>query len=120
MQYSYQFTKKERLLKAQEYRFVFEQACRSSDQYFTVLARVNLKNGTRLGLAIAKKRVKLAVDRSRIKRLIRESFRINQLLLSDLDCVVLANKQVNQVNNHILLQSLKNHWLTLLRRCKKS
>ncbi|MBE9563459.1 MAG: ribonuclease P protein component, partial [Proteobacteria bacterium] len=72
----------------------------------------------RLGLAITKKRIKLAVARNRLKRLIRESFRQQQI--ASLDYVVLAKNDANQANNSILLNSLTKHWHKLSRQCKKS
>lgn len=44
----------------------------------------------RLGLVVAKKHLKRAIDRNRFKRLVRESFRSHQLQLAGLDVVVLA------------------------------
>jgi len=117
---SYQFTRQQRLLKAQDYTYVFEQPIKSADPYLTILARANGLDLARLGLAISKKRLKRAVDRNRLKRLIRESFRHHQSLLAGLDCVVLAKNGVVQANNHTLLFSLARHWQQLSRRCKKS
>ncbi|MDM8560106.1 ribonuclease P protein component [Candidatus Parabeggiatoa sp. HSG14] len=118
---SYQFTRQQRLLKPSEYKYVFDQPCKSGDQYFTVLAKANGQRLARLGLAIAKKRVKQAVARNRIKRLIRESFRHQQPpCMAGLDCVVLAKNGTDQVNNHTLKHSLARHWQQLSHRCKKS
>ncbi len=114
------FTRQQRLLKAKEYQFVFERPYKSTDPYFTVLARANQQQFARLGLAIAKKRVSLAVKRNRIKRLIRESFRHHQLSLAGIDAVILAKNRIDQINNRTLLDSLARHWLKLSRRCKKS
>jgi ribonuclease P protein component len=114
------FTRQQRLLKAKEYQFVFEQPYKLTDPYFTVLARVNQQQFARLGLAIAKKRVSLAVKRNRIKRLIRESFRHHQSSLAGIDVVVLAKNEIDKINNRTLLDSLARHWLKLSRRCKKS
>ncbi|MEN8220394.1 MAG: ribonuclease P protein component [Pseudomonadota bacterium] len=116
----YLFTRQLRLLKAQDYKYVFERPAKSTDPYLTVLARPNGRDFARLGLAISKKRLKRAVDRNRLKRLIRESFRHHQSHLAGLDCVVLAKNGVAQVNNHTLLLSLARHWQQLSHRCKKS
>ncbi len=114
------FTRQQRLLSELDYKYVFDQAWKSTDRYLTVIARPNTCSFARLGLAIAKKRVKLAVARNRIKRLSRESFRLHQSCLAGLDCVVLARNGVAQANNQALLHSLAKHWLKLSRRCKKS
>lgn len=113
------FTRQQRLLKANEYQFVFNKSYKSTDPYFTILARANRQKFARLGLAIAKKRVSLAVKRNRIKRLIRESFRHHQFSLAGIDAVVLAKNSIDQINNHTLLDSLARHWLNVSRRCKK-
>ncbi len=115
----YPFTRQQRLLKSSEYQNVFDQPCKSTDRYLTVLAKPNEQEIARLGLAITKKRLKLAVDRNRVKRLARETFRHHQTRLAGLDCVVLAKSGLKQVNNHTLLQSLARHWQYLSRRCKK-
>ncbi len=116
----YQFTRQQRLVKAKEYKYVFAQPCKLTCRYFTVLVKSNDLVCGRLGLAVAKKRVAMAVDRNRIKRLIRESFRHHQLALAGWDCVVLVKDGVTQANNRTLLNSLTKHWQHLPRRCKKS
>ena len=52
----------------------------------------NRKSHPRLGLAISKKIIRKAVDRNRVKRMIRESFRLNQQQLGCFDIVVLAKR----------------------------
>lgn len=71
------------------------------------------KQKTRLGLAIAKKQVRKAVDRNRIKRLIRESFRNNKEILQGFDIVVMTRTSDVHVNNAELFESLRKHWLNL-------
>ena len=78
-----------------------------------VLARRNGDRTARLGLAIAKKQVKRAVDRNRIKRVIRESFRRQANRLTGLDIVVLARRDTAQHNNDKLTASLERHWQRL-------
>ncbi|EDN65941.1 Bacterial ribonuclease P protein [Beggiatoa sp. PS] len=110
---SYKFTRQQHLLTAAEYKYVFNKPYKSADRYLTVLARLNAQDVARLGLAITKKRAKLAVDRNRIKRLIRESFRHHQSDLVGLDCVVLAKGGTKTTDNRTLLQSLAKHWQNL-------
>lgn len=78
-----------------------------------VLARSNQGEQSRLGLAISKKHVKLAVDRNRIKRVIRDSFRHHRQLLSGLDLVVLARVDTAGLTNRKLFSSLEVHWQRL-------
>jgi ribonuclease P protein component len=67
----------------------------------------------RLGLAIAKKQLPRAVDRNRIKRVVRESFRLLQI--QDHDFVVLARRDTVSAENAQLFLSLKLHWARLLK-----
>ena len=52
----------------------------------------------RLGLVIAKKNVRLAVQRNRIKRLLRESFRAHHGS-QGIDIVVLARRGLDNIDN---------------------
>jgi len=67
----------------------------------------------RLGLAIAKKQLPRAVDRNRIKRVVRESFRLLQV--QEHDFVVLARRDTVTATNAQLFLSLKHHWDRLLK-----
>lgn len=67
----------------------------------------------RLGLAIAKKQLPRAVDRNRIKRVVRESFRLLQM--QEHDFVVLARRDTVTATNAQLFLSLKHHWDRLLK-----
>jgi ribonuclease P protein component len=117
---SYRFQPQQRLLKPAEYQFVFEKAYKSSDKYFILLVRPTELAWARLGLVIAKKRVKQAVERNRIKRLVRESFRHHQHQLAGLDCIVMVKNDIAQADNQALRTALIQHWQFVTRRCKKS
>ncbi len=116
------FRKQAKLLKAADYNHVFDKPVRSSDAYFTVLARSNDLTHPRLGLAFTKKRVKLAVARNRLKRISRESFRLLQLKKnkSSVDYIVLAGGQCTKATNQQLFLSLEKHWQQLNKKCAKS
>ncbi len=101
-----------KLRKGTDFRSVFDAAARSSDVLFTVLARSNSQGYPRLGLAIGRKRIRRAVDRNRIKRLIRESFRHHREQLRGLDVVVMARCN-GQVENERIFCSLDKHWKQL-------
>ena len=105
-----------KLLKAAEFNRVFDKSVRSSDRYFTVLARPNEQDGPRLGMAITKRKARLAVTRNRLKRLIRESFRLTPQVYCA-DYVVMAGQQSTRADNHELLISLAKHWKVLEQKC---
>lgn len=109
MQYS--FTREQRLLTPKDFGYVFDQPKRLSDRFFTVLAKKQIEpKRARLGLAIAKKNLKRAHDRNLVKRLVRETFRLNQEKLIGYDIVVLVKGNVSLDNRELLHQSLKQHW----------
>ena len=114
------FPRTARLLKPGAYRRVFEQSIRSSDSLFTVLARANGVSVVRLGLAISKKQLRRAVERNRIKRVVRESFRQQRSSLPPLDLVVLARRGTGRATNSRLRDSLRLHWQRLAGQCRKS
>lgn len=85
----------------------------------TVLARENDRTLARLGLAISKKHARRAVDRNRIKRVVRESFRQQLGVLQGFDIVILARGGIAAKNNQELRAALNVHW-NKLARCRKS
>jgi ribonuclease P protein component len=107
---SFSFSRLYRLRSPAEFRRVFEQATRSGDRFFTVLWRPNELADARVGFAIAKKRISLAVGRNRIRRIARESFRQQRGTLTGVDIVLLANSAANKASNKQLRQSLERHW----------
>ena len=114
------FSKRVRLLQPDEFSRVFKKAHRSSDRQLTILAAPNDLGFPRLGLAISKKHAKRAVDRNRIKRLIRESFRLNQASLPAADFVVMAKPITKSATNQAIFDSLAIHWNRLAKLCAKS
>jgi ribonuclease P protein component len=104
-------------LKPDDYRRVFSDGQRSSDAYFLVLARPNQLTSPRLGLAVSKKNSRRAVDRNRIKRLIRESFRFHQHQLAGLDLVVVTRHGISRADNSDCFKSLRHHWQKVAEKC---
>jgi ribonuclease P protein component len=107
---SFSFHRRNRLLLPAEFRHVFDRADRSGDRYFTVLWRASNQQDPRIGFAIAKKRIARAVDRNRLRRLARESFRQHGHQLARLDMVILAQSAASQASNAELFRSLERHW----------
>ena len=110
------FTRRHRLIHSSEYGRVFARPIRSSDAYFTVLARPGTCDNPRLGLAISKRAARSACARNRLRRLSRETFRT--LDLPACDFVVMARGRAPHVENSVLRQSLKGHFQRLARRAR--
>lgn len=119
---SHRFSKDDRLRDSASYSRVFNGAQRSRDRLFTVLCRSNGATDARLGLAVSKKHAKKAVERNRIKRVVRESFRENKSRLAGLDVVVINQSGTGQAANAGLFASLDAHWdrCCKLRNSRKS
>ncbi len=65
---------------------------------------------------MVKKSVKLAVERNRIKRQIRESFRHNQTILNGVDIVIVARRGIADLSNIELRQQFDKMWKRLARQ----
>ena len=114
------FDKSLRLLDSNAYKAVFDDAkYKVSNQHTLYLARPNGLSCPRLGLVIAKKNVRLATQRNRIKRILRESFRSKQSLLSGIDTVVLARRGLDQLNSAELHTLFDRLWLQLQQKAAK-
>ena len=108
------FPKDSRLLNAADYKAVFDNAqYKVSCRHFLMLAVSNDRGAKRLGMVIAKKSVAKAVQRNRIKRQIRESFRKTRPGIEPFDVVVLARKDVDKLSNPQVMVSLSSLWCDL-------
>jgi ribonuclease P protein component len=76
--------------------------------------RDNGLDHARLGLAISKRVSKRAVERNRIKRLLRESFRRVRHQLPPVDLMVMAREQAAGVPGAELLREIDGLWKKLL------
>ncbi|SIO22836.1 ribonuclease P protein component [Salinivibrio sp. ES.052] len=108
-----------RLLTPEHFSAVFQQPHRAGSPHLTILARNNALDHPRLGQAVPKKQIKLAVDRNRFKRTVRESFRLRQHQLPAKDFVVIAKKSANNLSNQALRDELDKLWQRLSRPPRK-
>ena len=103
----HRYTRNQRLLTARDFDRVFSKpAARISSKYLLLLAKPNDMNCPRLGLVMSKKNVGNAVKRNRIKRLCRETFRLNTAALPATDLVLLARPGISQLGNSELKAQL--------------
>ncbi len=80
------------------------------NNYLSIFATKNNVDHPRLGLAISKKSVRLAVGRNRIKRIIRETFRCNKNILNGFDVVVVSKQKINDLSKSELRKILVREW----------
>lgn len=106
-------------MRKPDFERVFARHQRSADAMLVVMARRNRLQGSRLGLAIAKKKTPRAVDRNRLKRVIRESFRRNQPFSIAIDVVVMNQVGVERKTNQQLFESLDKHWRKIINKLER-
>ena len=109
-----------RLSGPRDFARVFAEGCRLPRNALLLIACPNALGAPRLGLAVAKRHVRRAVDRNRLKRVIRESFRAHQHTLGGIDVVVLVRGDAASNPNDRLRAALDRHWSELLKRCVRS
>ena len=114
------FPRQLRLTRAFEFQQVFKNNFRCADACITILVRKKSARGPRLGFAIARKQVPRAVDRNRLKRLFRESFRKAQHRLPARDLVIMVRRGILLVGSDKIRDALDQYWNSIIKKCEKS
>lgn len=99
------FSKKSRLLCAADFSPVFQRPdARVSNRHILILARNSEHSLARLGTVVSRKNARLAVQRNRIKRIFRESFRVRQHEFATIDMVMLARPGLHSLSKEEVRQ----------------
>jgi ribonuclease P protein component len=77
---------------------------------FVVQYSPNEGGGARLGMAVGTRVASRAVDRNRLRRLIRESFRMHREGLPAVDLLVTARSAAAKAKNAEVFESLARMW----------
>ncbi|MDE2421975.1 MAG: ribonuclease P protein component [Gammaproteobacteria bacterium] len=121
---SFGFSAELRLLHASDFKSVFDGALYKVHQSGFMLLAVPSTcpslSHARIGLVIAKKKIRRAHERNRVKRLARESFRLHQAELPVLDIVLMAKADAQHLPNEVLHQELVAAWQQLTKRFEKN
>jgi ribonuclease P protein component len=96
-----------------EFRDVKRRGRKFADAFFSLSVLANHESYPRLGLSIATRTFGTAVSRNRIKRLARESFRLNQHSLPPVDVTVSAREAARLATPKDLRASLDQHWKSI-------
>jgi ribonuclease P protein component len=116
----YTFPRESRLLTPAHFSNVFADATPAPSKYVTLLAKINPElSNSRLGITIAKNRVRKAHDRNRLKRVIRENFRLHQHFLPNIDIIVIGKSNLDTLSNQEFNDLLNKLWIKLKARCEK-
>ena len=107
------YSREYRLTKPQEFQFVFQKARKIPSRDHTILVRENDLGHPRLGLIVSKKCSKLAVERNRFKRVVRERFRREKDRIGGFDVLVIARPGLAKKDNRRLDSALDKLWTAL-------
>jgi ribonuclease P protein component len=114
------FPREHRLTDKPQFDLARREGMRASDALFSVLARPNGLGRARLGMAIGVRAAGNSVNRNRVKRIVRETFRTTQQELPPLDLVVNARPGAGQATNAQLRASVLSLWDRIRQRCARS
>jgi len=114
----YTFKKTQKLLTSEDFKSVFDHVdIKAGTGELLVLVFDNQdERPARLGLVVAKKNLKRAVDRNRFKRVVRESFRTHQHQLQGLDFVVLSRRGALTLDGPALKKVVDQTWRRILKK----
>ncbi len=109
-----------RLRRKRDFDAAYARGRRMGDGFFAVTATMNTAGAPRLGLAVAVRVAGGAVERNRIRRIIRESFRLHQREIPAVDLVVSARAKARGAPGGQLRESLAALWKKVGEQCATS
>lgn len=104
------FARQYRLCTAAGFDKVFREGRRSADRLFTVLYCPNQLSHPRIGFALSRRRIRGAVPRNRVRRIVREHFRLARSQLAPADIVLLARDGTGAATAAEIRASIDRHW----------
>lgn len=116
----FRYPRRLRLLTGRDFQSVFDDVqLKVPDQPILILSRPNDLGHPRLGFVISKKNIRKAVKRNRVRRIIRESFRLNQHNLPSVDMIIMARQGLGELENDEVHKLMKKCWSRLKGKSKK-
>ena len=107
----YSFGKNDRIRKRKDFLRIYQKGTRTGSKNFIVILSPNQTGTKRLGIT-ATKRVGNSVRRNRVKRLLREFFRLNKDKLPDSqDMVIIVKKDIPFLKYQDVCTELKDLFL---------
>lgn len=100
------FSVDQRVHDPHTYRWVMQPKKRIFNKHFVVYHRVHPIDYSRVGVIVSKRTAKHAVVRNRIKRVVREWFRLNHHSIKAQSLVIIAKKSAASVQNQELTTCL--------------
>jgi ribonuclease P protein component len=115
----YTFPRSQRLKTPTEFKHVWDNGRRLSGDCVAGMNCANNLGHARLGLSLSKKQFKRAVDRNRIKRIARETFRHIQSELGGRDVIILAYKGIEKLPPQAQHKRFEALWKRLIDICNR-
>jgi len=110
------FKKKDKILKRREFLQLKRCGKRIQDRNFIVIYSDGRVRKNRIGITVSKK-LGNAVKRNKIKRLIRENFRMNRDKIAEfMDFNVIAKKKAGEISADMVFKSLDGIFNQIPRR----
>lgn len=113
---NYCFPKQVRLLSNLQFQETLAEKNSLLEKHYVLYYRPNRLNYPRLGIIVAKKKCPLAILRNKIKRHVRESFRVYQSKLPCYDIVIMTRQSAKEASPCELRQCLNELFLTVINR----
>lgn len=109
-----------RLRRKSDFEAAYARGRRMGNGFFAVTATPNDSGGPRLGLAVSVRVAGSSVERNRLRRTIRESFRLHQHELPAVDLVVSARDRARHAAGSELRAQLLGLWKKVTEQCVTS
>ena len=114
MQKQHNFPNEYRLKNSADFLKVFSaRQIRMQQAGFTIWAHEGPANAAKLGIALSKKKLPKAVQRNHIRRLVRESFRVNKSVLMGYEVIVQVHRWDVVATHEKFFQRLSACWSQL-------
>lgn len=97
-------------LKSKDFLSFFRNTKKINTPLYALYIKSNTLNQARLGIIIKKKHIKTAVNRNKIKRIVREQFRLRLTQLIGYDLVVFVNKFKDKEVIDFFRSDLEKQW----------
>ena len=102
----YHFSSDWRIRTTALFQYIYSKRQRLSDRYYLLYYLDNDVGHSRLGVVASRRSVKKAIIRSRVRRMVKESFRRQKNKLPSFDIIFIAKACASQANNRELYKCI--------------